>query len=85
MAKEEIHSIHSYKGHTPGRPVDLKEILHSHGVTPWLLGSLAPEKGQYIQVYEDQVNEKLKSVVAPFPDKHSYEQRAKRPVSNILQ
>ena len=25
----------------------------------------------------------LDQLVAPFPDKHSYEQRAKRPVSNI--
>ena len=27
---------------------------------------------------------RLDQLVAPFPDKHSYEQRAKRPVSNIF-
>ena len=41
-AKKEIHSIHSYKGHTWGRPVNLKEIfIHSHN-TVSLLGCLAP-------------------------------------------
>ena len=91
-AKKEIHS---YKSHTPGRPVTLKEILHTfkhsdfqarpqHCVTPWLLSSWKL-KGQYIQAYKDQYSMRSSSdqLVAPFPDKHSYEQRAKRPVSNI--
>ena len=64
-AKKEIHSIHSYKGHTPGRPVNLKEILHTQpqlGLTPWLLSSWKL-KGQYIQINEEQ----LRSVGGTIP------------------